>query len=127
MICHKNNGFVALVSTIIVVSISSLIILTINFSVFNLRYNVLDIEYKKMSYFLTWGCFERIVLGILKGEAFAEEDKIFINNYFCAIKKINFNNDILDLDLTSEIGEATTNLQVKFDNKYQKIIFWSEF
>lgn len=124
---NRNCGFIALVSTIIIASVSLLIILTINFSVFNLRFNILENEYKDISFVLAWGCFDKIVLEVMKNNVYNQGDKIFINGNFCIVDKFDHLSNLLDLSIKTEIKGATTNLDIKFDTKNQNIVFWREF
>lgn len=132
MIKHKlknNNGFMALMSAIIISAVLLLIVTSLSFTGFYTRSNILDSELKEKSSALAEACVDTALLKLANDPLYAppsggEYIKVDeVSNEACTIKSIsgsiiktkaNYNNKYF------------TNLEVRFNGGDLSVISWEE-
>lgn len=117
-----NNGFIALFSVIIVSFILLLAAVSLSFSGFFARFNILDSELKARSDALAEGCLEAALLELAKDNTHLGGDTIGIDDETC-------NYEISPggiVQAWAQVGAAHTNYRIEVNLDSLDIIFLEE-
>lgn len=111
----KNNGFIALISVIIISFVLLLVSTTLTLTGFSVRFDILNSEFKKVSENIADGCIEsaRLILAQnndYTGDVYLPSDLINSSFYFCKII------DSETIIAHSKFNDAETYFLVKLDN-----------
>lgn len=88
---NNNQGFIALLSVIIISFVLLLIAVTMNFSSFTSRFNILESEYKEKSSALAEGCTQIAHLKIVENTTFTGTSTEIIGTDTCTYSVTNDN------------------------------------
>lgn len=112
-----NQGFIALLSSIILSAIILLVLTTLSFGQFYTRYDILDSELKEQSKNTAEACVDETILKTTNNPQYTGNQNISIQGVNCFIDTIN-----------SSGKERTFKVRVVYKNHYTniKIIFNSE-
>ncbi len=91
MIKNNKNGFIALISVIIISFVLLLMTITLNFAGFSARFNIFDSESKEQSNQLANACIDSARLAIGSDEATTNKVVVDIDDKKCAYKILNLN------------------------------------
>ncbi len=123
----KNEGFVALISVIIISATLLLIVTTLSYTGFYGRLNVLDSEYKERSSFLAEACADQALLAITNNPAgyTGNATSTISGTDQCYIGFIS--PSVIEIFETRGIFQnAYTDLKIKVDTTNMSIISWEE-
>lgn len=130
----NNNGFVALMSAIVIAILLLSITLTLSFTGFFARFNVLDTEYKKLSVSLAEACADTALLKFSQDSAYIGGETIEVGDYECTITSVEEDEPVSGQVTilttasfpTSTPQKAVTNLEVVASESTFDIISWEE-
>lgn len=108
---ETNRGFIALVSVIIISFVLVLTAISLNFSGFYARFNVLDMEIKARTEALARGCIEQAKLEIAIDPSFIGSETLNINSYKCKYEVLTGGT----IHSESQIGNIYTFYQATVD------------
>lgn len=116
---NQQGGFIALISTTILVAILLIIITTANISSFFARFNIQGSEFKRISLGLSESCTNIALLRIAQNYNYNGDEIININSDQCYIYPIIYSDS--DIDLTSgfeksKIATIKTKAQYPLNN-----------
>lgn len=114
----KNGGFIALFSVIIISFVLVLVAITLSFTGFFTRFDILDSENKKRSESLADACIEQARLEIAQNSTYA--NSLTIGSDSCGYL-VNF--DATEIIASSTINNAHTYYWVKINENYSIIDF----
>ena len=107
----KNDGFIALVSVIIISSILLILATTLSLSSFYARSNILDSEIKETSSSIAKGCVDTAVLELADNLNFSgNKSYVNINRDSCLVSSVTTSN-----------GNKTFKVQSVYQNSYTNI------
>ncbi len=118
------DGFVALISVLLIATILLLIVSTLNFTGYVARVSVLDSELKEMSQSLAEGCLN---IGIIKlagnsNLTLTTPETHSINNYPCQIISIQANGYYKTIVTQAIVNDIYTNLKTDIDPTSLKVV-----
>ena len=122
---ENNDGYIALISAIIITLILVTITLILNLGGFLGRFNILDGEYKETSIGLAEACVDSAILQITKGVIPASCTKIMVGSNFCNIISVTGSNPAI-IKTQAEYKKSYTNLIVAIDSS-GTINYWKEY
>lgn len=77
---NRKQGFIALISAIVISAILLIVAITMSYSAFFVRYAILDSEYKNRSSALAEGCVDSALLKLANGSVPASNEIIIIGS-----------------------------------------------
>ena len=108
-----NEGYIALISVIII----SVLLLTITFSLslsgFFSRFNILDTEFKKRSVALAEACGDTALLKLAASSSISTPLTVPVGSDNCTISSVQFD--------TPSIGKTTVKTQAKYQNIFTNL------
>ncbi len=128
------NGFVAITSAAIIAAILMAITLTISYTGFQARFNILNVEYKDRSSYLAEACVAAALLKLAADKGYIGGETVSISSFTCEILSL-----IPDSPIAGEFmiktkasfpqsgaDRAVTNLVVTARSSDLKILSWEE-
>jgi len=122
----KQNGFIALMSVIIISFVLLLVAVSLSFSSFFQRFNVYDSELKAVSNSLANACADVALLKIANGQSFSPNEIITINSNTCTIKSVTVADGEATILIQASYQNAFTNLKIKVNTSTASITSWTE-
>ncbi|MBP6883689.1 MAG: hypothetical protein KBC06_00425 [Candidatus Pacebacteria bacterium] len=123
----NNNGFIALISAIIISVVLLLVITNLSLTGFYNRFNILDSELKERSSALAESCVDIVLLILAQNPAYTGNQTItVIDGDTCTIKSITPSSNPIIIDTKAVFKKATTNLNVKVTKSTLFIESWEE-
>jgi hypothetical protein len=123
MIMNPREGFIALISAVIISALLLVITFTLGFSGFFARFNTLNIEFKKQSVALAEGCVDSALMKIASGVAIPTPQTVTVGSKTCTIYSVN--QGAQNTIQTQAIYQGVfTNLKVVTDNATNDVILW---
>jgi hypothetical protein len=117
---QSEQGFIALISAILISVLLLAITLTISFSGYFARFNVLDSESKERSSALAEGCADTAILDLSLSQNLPRA--VTIGSDTCTIVQ---ETPSLPIKTQASVNKAWTNLQVTVDADYN-VVSWEE-
>src|SRR5258706_16140740 len=106
-----NNGYVAVVSAIIITAIITLVALATSNSSFFGRYDTETLEFKSISHQVAQGCLDHARLKLAMG-LYSGNENVTIGSYTCHVYAITTNGTQKILQAKATVSNETTNLQL---------------
>ncbi|MDO8618385.1 MAG: hypothetical protein Q7R49_00405, partial [Candidatus Daviesbacteria bacterium] len=111
---NKQDGFIALISAIIISLLLLTITVVLNFSAFFGRFNVLDSEFKETSVGLAEACVDVAMLELEKNPAYTGSASIDIDSVRkCKVRLVYNSGSFKVIETQAEYNRSFTNLRVK--------------
>ena len=125
--CNKTEGFVALISVVLISAILMLVATSLSFSGFYGRYNVLDSELKAQSKTLAQSCVDTALLKLAHDYTYNPLHEIIsIGENSCTIESLMASGTQKILRTNSNYKNYTTNLIVTIQSANLSIVSWEE-
>lgn len=131
----RGEGYIALISAIIITALLLIITFTVSFSSFFARFNILDSEYKKVSTGLAEACAETAILELAKGNILADDTCVNVGDpcptgpKVCKICHVeNLGSSQYDIKTRAVYEKATTNFLINVTTTTSDVIVnsWEE-
>ncbi len=121
----KNEGFVALISTIIITAILLIVLTTLSLSEFYARYNILDSELKRRSNDIAEACADTAILKIANDSTYTGNETENISDGTCTIGPVT---GVSTKSFTTQTTYKNyyTNLQIVINSSTFTVISWQE-
>ncbi|MBI5401623.1 hypothetical protein HZB05_02220 [Candidatus Wolfebacteria bacterium] len=120
------NGYLALTSAIIISILILTISLSLEFSGFFARFNILDSEYKEKSLALADACADKALLKIIQNASYSGSETITIGNNLCNILPIETLSNQKTIKTSAVYQNAASNIKVIINMTDFSIISWEE-
>lgn len=127
----SDQGFIALISTIVISILLLTITLNLGLTGFFSRFNILDSESKERSNALAEACIDSAILDIING-SYPTNKTVDVgptSNDNCTIISTEIDNPFpgqIKIKTQSFINKSYTNLGVVIDNNTYNIVSWNE-
>lgn len=111
----NQNGYIAIISAIVISIVLIAITLTLSFSGFFLRFNILGTEYKKVSYALAQGCVNTALVKLANDPSYSGPEDITLDamaNKKCKIISVTGSGNSRTIKTQSVYQNSFTDLQV---------------
>ncbi|MBI4268270.1 hypothetical protein HY627_00355 [Candidatus Uhrbacteria bacterium] len=124
----SENGFIAIISTLLIFFILMLLVLAISFAAYTGRMNTLEAEFQADSRALASSCAESALGRMAKNRDYAGGDTLAIGSGVCSIVSVTSSPDQLLRTITvkSDVGRSVTRLRVDLEIKHLRIRSWRE-
>lgn len=123
----NEEGFVALISVVIISAILLIVATTLSFSGFYGRFNILESEFKERSVALADACADTALLIVAQGTSVTTPYLVTISgNDKCVIKTADTVSDPSVFNIQAIYQNAYTNLEIKIKKSDQTIVSWTE-
>lgn len=119
-------GFIALMSAIIVSAVILVVTVTLSYSSFFTRYNLLDSEFKERSGALAEGCVDAALLKLAGDPSYSGNETANIGSETCQIRLILISGTNKIIETRASFQNAFTNLRVTVDQNTLAVISWIE-
>ncbi len=127
-IMHKNGGYIAVTSAIVISVILMVLIFTVSYTGYLNRFNILGTTSKQVSRFTAEACIAEARLKILQNVLYAGNETITVGNYECSIRQVE--NTIPGVQETikaeATVNGAVTNLKVVISLLGLVVVSWEE-
>ena len=120
------KGYIALISSIIISMLMLMISLTLSFTGFFSRINILNAEFKEISLRLAEACADMALLKLSENQSYQGNENIAINDKQCSILIIEAAGDEKIIKTKANFQKAVTNLKIKVNNADLSVISWEE-
>ncbi len=120
------NGYLALTSIIIISILVLTISLSLEFSGFFARFNILDSEYKERSLALADACADKALLKIVQNASYPGNETIIIGDNSCNILPIETLGNQKTIKTSAVYQNAASNIKVIMNMTDFSIISWEE-
>ena len=123
----KQDGFIALMSAIIISVLLLAIVLSLGFSGFFARFNVLDSESKERSVALAEACGDTAIYNFAQGSTFT--GVVTVGSETCNIISVQDNAPVAGKALIKTqkiVNKAATDLKIQIDDTALTIDSWEE-
>jgi len=114
---NKQDGFILLMSSIVISVILVAVVFSLSFGGFFTRFNLLDGYNKEASLALAQACGEIAVLKKVQDPFYSGNEVFTIGSQTCSILPVEIydNGERAEIKTTADIGGAITNLQITYD------------
>ncbi len=121
----KSNGYIALMTMLILSIVVLLVGIGFSINTFTSRNAEANRLFKEQSYFLALSCIDRAILKIALNPLYRGEETITIKENTCYIKRITLGKGTAGVrfESTATIAKHTTNLTVETDTNLNIVIF----
>lgn len=116
----KESGFIALVSVIIISLILTVVVFALSFGGFSLRFNILDSEFKEISFFSAKSCRDIALFKLSTNDSYLprpEGDVVFLSDsedgLSCMIVSVSLEGGETIVETSAEFEKARTNLRTR--------------
>ncbi len=123
---NSRDGFIALISAVIISAIILIFTVTLSYSSFFVRYSLLDSEYKDRSMALADGCIDYSLLKYANDSSYLGNENLAIGSDSCFIRPIQVSGNNFIIQAQAVFQNSHTNLQVTFDKSSLVLISWTE-
>ena len=123
---NKNNGFIALISVIVVSAILLLIAVTLSFSQFYDRYNILESEYKERSASLAEACVDSALLELANNINYLGDATTTIGANKCYVGNVTTSGPNKIFKTRATYQNSYTDLKIVIDSSTFSIQSWEE-
>jgi len=120
------DGFIALMSAITVSAVLMIITVTLSYSGFLARYNILSSEYKERSAALAEACVDLAILKLADDSGYAGNETISVGSDSCLIRPMTVSGSQKVIETQAIFQEAYTNLRVAVDDTTLAVASWEE-
>ena len=120
------KGYIALISSIIISMLMLMISLTLSFTGFFSRINILNAEFKEISLRLAEACVDMALLKLSENQSYQGNENIAINDKQCSILIIEAAGNEKVIKTKANFQKAVTNLKIKVNNADLSVISWEE-
>ncbi len=127
---NKKNGYIALISLIIIGAIVLLIILAITFSGLTQKLNMIEGNHAVRAYYLANACGNYALLKLQQDENYGGNENLVLDGQSCQIEDIwGSGNENRTVFVSSELGLAKKNIRIEISQLRPKTIIksWEEF
>ena len=132
-VLKSNDGFIAIVSAVIVAVILLTVTLSLSFTGFLARFDTLNLEYKERSFSLAEACADSAIFQIASNQAFvaATPQTVVIGSFSCqyTVSAVSGGVNTIKTKATfpqTGAEQAVTNLLISVDNASLGVISWDE-
>ena len=123
---HGQEGYIALISAIIISSILLVVTVTLSYTAFFARYNILDSEYKERSASLAEACADVALLKLANNSGYAGNVAVAIGTDFCSIRLLFSSGTQTIVDTQASFQNAYTNLRLGVATSTLTVMSWEE-
>lgn len=126
---NKHDGFIALMTAIILSVILITIAVSLNQTGFFARSAVLDAEYKERSAALAEACYSKTLLALAGNPAYAGNETMAIDADSCTIRPVLFNTPAsgqTTVETRAVFNSAVTNMRIVITAASQTVLSWDE-
>lgn len=120
------DGFIALTSAIIVSAVLLIVTVTLSYSGFLARFNILSSEYKERSAALAEACVDLAILKLADDSGYPGNETISVGSDSCLIRPMQVSGSEKIIETQAIFQEAYTNLRVFVDGTTLEITDWEE-
>lgn len=121
----EQNGFVLLMSSIVISAILVAVVLSLSFSGFYTRFNLLDGYNKEASLKLAEACGQMAVLKRIQNNSYAGNETLSVGSEHCKVRPVLTPGDII-IETTASVSGAFSNIRVNLDPPTLIITRWRE-
>ncbi len=119
----KNQGFIALITAVIVSAILLLLATNLSLTGFYNRSNILDFELKEVSFNLAEACIDTAILNMINDSSYNPVNEIFgINGHDCIVESVNGN----IIKTKADYRNYITHLEVEVDPSDMNVASFKE-
>src|SRR4051812_28055059 len=123
----KQDGFVALISAIIISAVLLIISTSLSFSGFYGRYDILESELKNRSTNIAEACADMAMLKVTNDSSYNPNNEVIpIDNANCTIKSVTNNGAQITILIQENYSNYYTNLRILVDSSTFSVISWQE-
>lgn len=124
---EPQRGFIALMSAIIISVILLLMAISLSFTGFYSRANILDYELKEISSALAEACADTAILRLANNPNYTGPERVTVSGSdTCDIKTIDPSADPIIINTKAVFNQATTNLRIKINKSDLSVVSWEE-
>ena len=124
---NKNQeGFVALISAIVISFLLMAIVFSLSFRGFFGRFNLLDSEFKERSIAVAEACGENALLRLAQDINYVGSENFDIGNDSCDVLAIDTGLSPRVIQVTANINSAVTNIEIVVDESDFSVDSWEE-
>lgn len=123
------NGYIALMSAIIISVVLVMLSVSVSTAGFYSRFNVVEFEYKQRSSALAEGCINSALLKLAQNPAYvptAGGETIFIGTDSCTILSVTTTAGQITIQSKATFQQAVTNVQVVVTSGTLSLMSWQE-
>ena len=123
------HGFIALTSAIVISFLLLAITVSLGFSSFFGRFDILDSESKERSTALAEACVDQAILDSASGTYYSTDNIVNVGSDTCTIKLSQLDSPIVGQTIVktqAKLNKSYTNLKVIVDSSSFDIISWEE-
>ncbi|MBI2035965.1 MAG: hypothetical protein HYT12_04800 [Candidatus Liptonbacteria bacterium] len=121
----RNRGYIALISSIVIALLLLMVTLTLNYTGFFARYNILFSEYKERSVTLAEACANLALLELANNAGYSGGETISLGTDSCLIRPI-ISGDPVIIETQAIFQNSYTNLRINADQANLDIVSWEE-
>lgn len=127
----SRGGYIAITSAVVIAVLLLAITLSLSFTGFVSRFNILNMEYKERSLALAEACADTALLKLAANREYSGEEIISIGNLTCTIFPVSTSGGQITIKTKASFPEngaekAVTNLVVTLGRTNLNIISWEE-
>jgi len=111
----NSQGFMALFSVIIISLLLLVVAVTLNFTGFFARFNVLDTELKARASALADACLDHAMLAIAEDDSYTGDENINVEGDPCHIYHIDVADTVATITTHAEYSNANATFKAEFD------------
>lgn len=123
---NLNNGYIALVSSIIISILLLVVTFTVSSNNFSGRFNVLNAEFKERSLALAEACVDTALLKLVQNPSYSGNENIPVGNDQCSILQIETPSGQKIIKTKAIFQNSFTNLKITAQASDLSVISWEE-
>ncbi|HDQ22546.1 MAG TPA: hypothetical protein ENN28_01075 [Candidatus Uhrbacteria bacterium] len=126
----QKNGYIALISLIIISAVVLLLVLAITFSSLTQKLSMVESNHAIRSYYLANACGHYALLKLQADESYGGNESLVIDGQSCQVEDIwGSGNENRTVFASSELGLARKNIRIEISQLRPKTIIqsWEEF
>ncbi|MDP1689247.1 MAG: hypothetical protein Q8L47_03930 [bacterium] len=122
----RNEGFIALMSSVIIAAVILVFTVTLSYSSFFVRFNLLDSEFKDRSVALAEGCVDSALLNYAINSSYSGNEFLNIGSDSCFVRPIYESGSNINIETQAIFQNSYTNLKVTINKISLAVVSWSE-
>ena len=121
-----NKGYIALMSAIVVSAILLVVTVTLSYTAFFARYNIIDNEYKERSVTLAESCVDMALLKLPNDPGYTGSSTVVIGSDSCTIRPLYASGSQIIIETRAGFQNAYTNLRIAATPATLAVTSWQE-
>ncbi|MBI4993589.1 hypothetical protein HZC33_01340 [Candidatus Wolfebacteria bacterium] len=120
------KGYIALTSAVIISALIMIIALTLSSGSFSGRFDILGVEFKKISRALAEACAETALLKLAQNSSYSGDENIQIGDKQCSILAIESAGGQKIIKTKANFQNFITNLKIAVSISNLAVVYWEE-